>query len=487
MSGGRIFNGVDGRTGRYLTAPDSEEEFARCIRGTPLTAAQLLQYRWWITNYSIDDPKRAPAQDVDPLKLSSAGWGVIFAPSVSSEVEAALSPLLRHRKDAAGEHFRNYRLDPKYLASKEAFLTETKARPGPANPIEGKTPYYLLIVGSPAEISFDFQYDLDVQYAVGRIHFTDKDGKGEDLAAYEAYANNVVETERAADRKNATALPTKQVALFGVSRQGDAATDRAEQDLLQPLAQTLARDRPEWPAKLFTGPEADKAQLSQLLGGGQTPSLLLTTSHGMKFPFNDDLQIASQGALLCKEWPGLQGPVPPENYFSGADLSSEADLRGLISFHFACYSGGTPDISDFVDQSLSKPEPLAAAPFVSKLAQRLLGHPRGALAFVGHVDRAWSTSFRWSKGGQVELYENTLKRLIDGHPVGSAMEYFNQCHAELNVGFAEIFKDRECLLDVDDAEFARAFRGSSDVRNFVVLGDPAVRAVFRAAGEEKES
>ncbi len=59
------------------------------------------------------------------------------------------------------------------------------------------------------------------------------------------------------------------------------------------------------------------------------------------------------------------------------------------------------------------------------------------------------------------------------------MEFFNQRHAELAVDFAEIFKDRERLLDVEETRFARAFRASSDVRNFVVLGDPAVKAMFR--------
>jgi hypothetical protein len=172
--------------------------------------------------------------------------------------------------------------------------------------------------------------------------------------------------------------------------------------------------------------------------------------------------------------------VLPEHYFSGEDLSEQADLRGLISFHFACYSGGTPDVSSFVESSLGKPQLVAPAPFVSKLAQRLLSHPRGALAVVGHVDKAWSTSFSWSDHSQIGLYENTLKRLLDGHPIGSAMEFFNQCYAESAVDLAELFKIRERLGDVAENLFARIFRANNDVRNFVVVGDPAVRAVFRA-------
>ncbi|HEX6901106.1 MAG TPA: hypothetical protein VF789_15385 [Thermoanaerobaculia bacterium] len=479
MSGGRIFNGVDARTGRYLTAPASEEEFARRIRSSPLTSAQLLEYKWWVTNYAPDDPKRAPAQDVDPRDLSSAGWGVLFAPSVSPEVERALQPLLRHRQQVAGANFRNYRLPLNRLASKEAFFTETKTRSGPANPKGGKLPYYLLIVGNPAEISFAFQYDLDVQYAVGRLHFTDKDGQ-EDIDAYAAYARNVVETEQAAAARR-TELPPKQITLFGVSQQGDRATERAEDALIRPLAQTLTEDRQGWRLTRLVGPQADKEQLSRLLGGSETPSLLLTTSHGMVFPYGDEHQRSRQGALLCQDWPGDPHPAQPEHYFSGEDLSDEADLRGLISFHFACYSGGTPDVSSFFESSLSQPKRLAPAPFVSGLAQRLLSHPRGALAVVGHVDKAWSTSFSWSDHSQIGLYENTLKRLIDGHPIGSAMEFFNQCHAELAVDFAELCKIREKLGEVADTLFTRIFRANDDVRNFVVLGDPAVKVVYREA------
>lgn len=476
MSGTRIFNGVDARTGRYLTAPEAAEEFARRIRDNPLNPRQLREYKWWISCYAIDDPKRAPAQDVDPLKLASSGWGVIFAPSVPPEVENALQPLLKRRAQVAGAHYRTYRPTAKETETKEGFLSALRVNLGPADPKDGKLPYYLLIVGSPKEISFRFQYELDVQYAVGRIHFTDKDGN-EDTEAYGAYARNVVATEEAAEAESA-ALPPKQISLFGVSQQGDTATQRVEAELIQPLAKTLTEDRQSWQLKRFVGPQAKKAQLSRLLGGGETPSLLLTASHGMSFPFNDDLQLSSQGALLCQDWPG-EGPVTPEHYFSGADLSQEADLRGLISFHFACYSGGVPDVSSFSDSSLSKPQPVASVPFVSKLAQRLLSHPRGALAVVGHVDRAWSTSFSWSDHGQIGLYENTLKRLLDGHPIGSAMEVFNQCYAESAVDLAELFKIREQLGEVADSLFARIFRANNDVRNFVVLGDPAVKAVFR--------
>ena len=468
MSGSMAVNGIDVRTGLYLPSSNTEEEFARRIRDQPLGPAQLRQTRWWIERYGIDDPNRAPAQDVDPVKISSAGWGVIFAPGITPEIEQALKPLLDRRRDAAGPYFKPYRFQTGQ--TKDDFLAFHKAGLGHADP--KNLTYYRLIVGSPEEIPFRFQYELDVQYAVGRIHFE----KSED---YAAYANNVVEAEKTA-ATHGDALPPKQIAFFGVRTEGDTATERSTDDLIKPLAKQLTMDRPEWPLQVITAEQATKAKLSRLLGGGETPTVLLTSSHGVGFPLNDPLQRTCQGALLCQDWPGLGQPPMPQHYFAGGDLPKGANLRGLITFHFACYSGGTPQTSSFAldDSPLSLPQPIAPKPFVSYLAQRLLSHPQGALAVVGHVDRAWTTSFSGSEPGQVQIFENTFKRLLDGHPLGSAMEFFNQRYGELAVTYTELTQDREALLDVDASRFARVYRANNDARNFVVLGDPAVKAAY---------
>jgi hypothetical protein len=470
MVGKLVFNGIDARTGLYLPTSDTEEEFARRVRDQPLGPAQLRQTRWWIERYGIDDPNRAPAQDVDPLKLSSAGWGVIFAPGITSaiEIEDALKPLLDHRREAAGPYFKTYRFQSGQ--SKDDFLASNKAGLGPADP--KNVPYYLLIVGSPEEIPFRFQYELDVQYAVGRIHFE----KPED---YAAYASNVVEAEKAAAAGGT--LPLKQVTLFGVRTEGDLATERSTDELIKPLAEKLTEDRPAWPLQVITAEQATKAKLTGVLGGGETPAVLLTSSHGVGFPLHDPLQRKNQGALLCQDWPGLGQPPLPQHYFAGDDLPKEANLRGLIAFHFACYSGGTPEASSFAtdDSPLSLPQPVAPKPFVSYLAQRLLSHPQGALAVIGHVDRAWTTSFSGSEQGQIQIFENTFKRLLDGHPLGSAMEFFNQRYGELAVTYTELVQDQQALLDVKADQFAHVYRSNNDAKNFVVLGDPAVKATYR--------
>jgi hypothetical protein len=82
---------------------------------------------------------------------------------------------------------------------------------------------------------------------------------------------------------------------------------------------------------------------------------------------------------------------------------------------------------------------------------------------------------RVSQPGNIQGFESVLRRLLEGHPVGSAMEYINQQHAELSVVLSSLWGDRDRMVEVKRGYFDRVSRATEDAKNFIVLGDPAVR------------
>lgn len=477
------FNGINGDTGDYDLDPMTADRLFAVLRGVAAPEnIKELEYRvQWETEEHL-----GVVEGVDPTKIEEAGWGVIFPADPEGKfvpaVKDALKPLLDLRRAQAGDYFHIYEgvdaLRPN--ESKTDFLVRHGVPPAdPANP--ERMPYYLLLVGDPNQIPYRFQSQLDVQYAVGRIHF-------ETLQEYANYAASVVAAET-----GKVALPRK-AAFFSAMNADDRATELSTTRLMEPLLTQMQPAYQDWSFASHMRDGATKAKLRDLLGGSETPALLFTASHGVPFTPGSGRQLPHQGALLCQDWPGPtawrgRGEILQDFYFAGDDLTADTNLLGMIAFFFACYGGGTPQYDDFPKPGTTTLNQVAPNPFVARLPMHMLGRERGgALAVIAHVERAWGASFIWSRNiEQTDVFKSTLTHLMAGKPVGSALEYFNSRYATWASELSTTLRDVQFGLQVEPVGISSMWTAHNDARGYAIIGDPAVRlALAQADGGQTE-
>ncbi len=410
--------------------------------------------------------------DTDPNNLAQAGWGILFAPGVDPKIKEALQPLIDHRRREGAAPLVIFDQDG-YRPGENVFnwLKRHNASLDVVNPAAG-VPYYLLIVAPPQTISFEFQYVLDLYWAVGRLWF-------ETPAEFQRYAESVVAYEKA--ERIAT---TRQVALFAPEHEFDTATQLFTREVALPLRdgqeqRTLPLGASlKYQLRAFLGTKATKQTLTSVFQGsidGGPPAFLLSGGHGMQFPNGDPLQISTQGALVCQDWDRL-GRIMPKDWFAAADVPPDAKIHGLIHFMFACHGGGVPQFDNF-DRSNKAPRQIAPGPFFSKLPQTMLAHPNGgALAVLAHIERAWSYSFEGDGGiAQVQGFRNVATRILKGDRIGEATDTFNVKWAGLSARLLEAQSDRVANPSLPLGPIGKLWIARDDARNFMILGDPAVR------------
>lgn len=490
--------GVNGRTGRYALPPLSSEELEvaalRAVAKPALVAeARRTLAERELANFeavmgptlgsSVRGGRRRGRLDFDlpEWEVSRRGWGVVF-PSGDPRLSAmreALAPLLALRREqvqkVSERHFRELEYRPGELLFD--FRRRYQGTPGILDP--RKIPGYLLLVGGPRAIPFDFQTELAAQeYAVGRLDFDSI----EELALY---ARNVVRAEgRRAPREGA-----RRIAFFAPEHPDDPLSEESSRRLASPLADACALPGDGWTVERIFGERATKHRFSELLAREVPPSILFTAGHGAVFESGDERQAADQGALVCADWQGPEAAaISADDYFSADDLGSDVRLGETIAFHFACCSLGVPAQNELHRAGLPIPQWLAPEDLVARLPQRMLA--QGALAAIGHLDLVFAYSFRDGRDDEAAcadpplLYDRCLKDLLRGRPVGEAMNPFRACYQARLVEHAELaqraIEQREVAADtLWEVEAA-----CHDARYYAVFGDPAVRL---AAPEESDS
>jgi hypothetical protein len=458
-------NGIDADTGEYLLPPLAASTVAALARDDSTDRSVVDWLRE--VHQRHEQPTLGLPAGIEPDDVAGAGWGVVFHEAEPDAVRRALAPLIEHRRATIGDRVKL--LDYRTGETWRQWLIRHGVAPATVNP--AKVPFYLVLVGDPTRIPYRFQYLLDIEYAVGRVAFIED-------AAYERYARSVVAHETAAQPVHG-----RTVAFFGTRHDGDRATELSADLLVRPLADgeggnTSAAADAGWATKLVWGPEATRANLETLLRGdadGRPYGFCFTATHGVGFRVADARQPECQGALVCQDWT-RPGGVAPSAYLAAENVPADARVHGLVAFHFACYAAGTPEYDDFILDDAA-PRRIAGRPFVARLPQALLGHPNGgALAVIGHVERAWGCAFQpLGAAPQLQPFRNLVAYLLKGEPVGYCLRDIRALYTGLSTELSDVLGDIRHGASYGDDELAVMWLARNDARNYTVVGDPAVR------------
>uniref|UniRef100_A0A372ILN2 Gingipain domain-containing protein n=2 Tax=Paracidobacterium acidisoli TaxID=2303751 RepID=A0A372ILN2_9BACT len=417
----------------------------------------------------------------DPDDLSQTGWCILFASDADPAIKAQLQPLIDLRRSQVGDDnlFKvfegNTGVQPGQTADNWAEYRGVSLT-AQVDPFAG-VPYYVLLIGHPDRIPFDFQNLLKMQWAVGRLAF-------DDIEDYGRYAKAVVQYEAPAFQP----VQRKNAAVWITRNEGDVATAMLSGalcpnflDVHRPLGSGAAR----FTLDAFTGSsakQATKQQLIDILRGdipGGPPAVFFTGSHGAEYPIADPaLQRRMQGSLFTQEW--VRGtPAGADNLFSAEDIPADARLQGTMAFLFACYSGGCPADNNYYFQPDGSKIPVAPAPLVAALPQALLSH--GALAVIAHIDMAFPYAFQDVTGTpQVQAIRDPLTYLMLGRRAGYAADCLSDrwshlCSQLIEAENRTASSDPKAPQPLSAAAHSALTIARDDARNYIVLGDPAAR------------
>ena len=371
-----------------------------------------------------------------PDDLERQRWGVI-APvgDEGDRLVDVIAPLIEHRSRQQGE-VRVYRV-PARMTMDEALRWKKRVfRSG--TDLDDDLPRYQLIVGDLDQVPLAVQQVQATDGFVGRIAFDDLDG-------YRAYADKVVRWE---DRP---ALAAEGHAILHAVRDGTSATRRGYEALIAPGEAILRRRRDAGDVRYgelrVTGSERPTPDELLTAAATDRPGVLLSVSHGVGVPWAGGASARDGAARQRREQGALS--FGRSGVITGADVAGRGFLPGGMWLAVACFSAGTAGTSDYYHwlDTLRRTghagseighvlDTLAhERPFVAAVPKAALSDPGGPLAFVGHVDLAWTYSFfdfddhpRRRPGRLMGV----LQALLNGHRAGVAMRKLLRFFAEVN-------------------------------------------------------
>lgn len=459
-----MVTGVDWETGKLLVEPLSDDEFtARLVGQLPLQWPQEQRLSMAVESGTRLRGVIARGRTPDFGDPRAVGWTYLVAADepLRDEISRALEPLARHRGMADPHAPLVFSGEPP-----EDWQDWMERNYGS---MPGQTPHYVLIVGGPERVPFHFQAVLDSAASVGRLAF-------DEIGSLEAYVEKILRLE--GDHPPVT---RPEALIFATDRGAPDPTYYSLRYMAQPIEEYV-RSGLSVQVRALYGESATAPALLDALTAGRS-AIVYTATHGAARPnAGRAVQREINGAIVCTPEPGATG----QSLLAASDIPADTPVaEGAVVFQFACFSAGTPAESDYAHW-LGRQCLNAQADFVAALPNRLLAHPRGPLAFIGHVDLAWLHAYddpddpdlgeSWHP--RLRPFITAVETLLAPQPVGLAMTAMNKRFDVGNAGLASAFdlQRRGNLPDTPEyrRKLVRSFITRSDAQNYLVLGDPAV-------------
>lgn len=440
-------------------------------------------------------------EGADANDLPAQRWGVVAAPGEAGDrALSQIQPLIAARGAQQGAPVRIYRPPPNL--DELAALQYRKEHFDTGRTLSQGTPRYLLILGDLDEVPLALQAVLQTDALVGRLAFRSPEG-------YAAYVEKVLRSE-------ARSAPATGRALFYTVPDGTSATQVGEAALVRPCHELAASSRKngEFPAEVrdLNHDSDDRLSADVLLRAATdpTPTAFLSVSHGEGAPpggfRSSSRQRERQGAMCFGD----------DEALAGSDVAAARFLQNGLWLMVACYGAGTPQHSAYqpwIEQlgrggrnpELSRlldglPRP-SEPPFIAALPQALLQNPSGPLAFISHIDLAWTYSFADLDAGPGAIprparFVEALRWALRGDRVGlccrELMRALGQTQTEILALSQHIATSRTpqprseprtgrpAGLD-PSTRLGHLWMLRQDLLGYILLGDPAVRLPVRPA------
>jgi hypothetical protein len=425
---------------------------------TQLLAAKTVDYANWqapLVGWGIVLPDN-DTPPTDKARASDAPECIRELITQRSKLYAAWGgvPVFRYRSDISVGLLRRYAADG--TASDPGFNGKRGVGPD-------AVPWYLLIVGTPEQIPWQFQYRVQQDAYVGRLDL--------DPSGLDRYVGSLL-----VDWAASPVVHAKPV-IWSVDFGMPDISRLMRRTIADRLAAAFVNDE-DHEFEMADGVLSDASATHTGLAEALTerhPAFIATSSHGATLPLDDTKAMEAQLGLLVDVARTVM------------DAKALPSAPGAIWYAHACCSAGcdaTSSFSGMVAADSTLGQTLTALGKVgarsSLLARHLLGGPLPARAFVGHVEPTFDWTLRDKRTGQVtttNIVEAMYGRLhlASRPPIGFALEAYHR-------GVGGFWRDYAKARDDQDehvpgaAEMVKLTKlVASDREAMVLLGDPTVR------------